>query len=106
MNITNILLGLILIIFCVFAKFVWPSIRTHMTTEQLNILIGIARTGVFAAEQMFGAKMGKDKLAYAIEYVKNLLATKNLTFDENIIRGAIEAQVKELNLEIKPEEKP
>jgi hypothetical protein len=49
--------------------------------------------------------MGKDKLAYAIEYVKNLLATKNLTFDENIIRGAIEAQVKELNLEIKPEEK-
>ena len=103
MNITQILLGLILILFFVAARIVWPFVKTHTTTEQLNILMVVAKTAVFAAEQMLGPKMGQDKLAYALEKVKELLAAKNLTFDEDIIRAAIEAQVKELNIETKPE---
>jgi uncharacterized protein YpuA (DUF1002 family) len=54
---------------------------------------------------MLGPKMGKDKLAYAIERVKELLAPHNVTFNEDVIRAAIEAQVKQLDLETKPEEK-
>lgn len=104
MDITYALVGLILILFFVAGKVVWPYIQAHTTAEQLNVLTIAAQTAVFAAEKMLGPKMGKDKLAYAIERVKELLAPHNVTFNEEVIRAAIEAQVKQLDIETKPEE--
>ena len=99
MNITQIILGLIFILFAIASIFVLPYIKTHMTSEQISILTGIAQTVVYAAEKIFGAKMGKDKLAYALELAKKLLMKKNLTFDEDVVRAAIEAQVQQLSLD-------
>lgn len=99
MNITQILLGAILILGGIFTLIVWPYIKTHVSADQLNMLYGIAQTVVFAAEKIFGAKMGPDKLAYALGLAKRLLEQKGLTFDEDAIRAAIEAQVKQLDLE-------
>lgn len=99
MNITQILLGVIIIIGGLVSVFVIPYIRTHMTSEQITILTGIAQTVVYAAEKIFGAKMGADKLAYALRLAKALLKKKGLTFDEEVIRAAIEAQVQQLSLE-------
>ena len=65
------------------------------------MLAGIAQTVVFAAEKIFGAKMGADKLAYALNLAKKLLEKKGLSFDEEVIRAAIEAQVQQLNLDQK-----
>ena len=45
--------------------------------------------------------MGADKLAYALNLAKKLLEKKGLTFDEDVIRAAIEAQVQQLNLDQK-----
>ena len=101
MNITQILLGLVLVLGGIFAFIIWPYIKAHVSSEQLAILAGIAQTGVFAAEKIFGAKMGADKLAYALNIAKRLLEKKGLTFDEEIIRAAIEAQVQQLNLDQK-----
>ena len=98
MNITQILLGLILILGGIVTLVVWPYIKTHVSAEQLSILAGIAQTVVFAAEKIFGAKMGTDKLRYALDLAKRLLEKKGLTFDEDVIRAAIEAQVQQLNL--------
>jgi hypothetical protein len=42
--------------------------------------------------------MGKDKKAFALDYAKKLLAKFKLTFDEEVVDAAIEAQVKELKL--------
>ena len=99
MNITQILLGLILILGGIVTLVVWPYIKTHVSAKQLSILAGIAQTVVFAAEKIFGAKMGADKLAYALNLAKKLLENKGLTFDEDVIRAAIEAQVQQLNLD-------
>ena len=99
MNITTILLGLILILGGLFTIIIWPYIKTHVSAQQLSMLAGIAQTVVFAAEKIFGAKMGEDKLAYALNLAKKLLAKKGLTFDEDVIRAAIEAQVQELSME-------
>lgn len=101
MDITTILLGVILILFGAVALFVWPYVKTHVSAEQLSILAGIAQTVVFAAEKIFGAKMGEDKLAYALNLAKKLLEKKGLTFDEEVIRAAIEAQVEQLDLDQK-----
>lgn len=101
MNITQILLGAILILGGLVTLIVWPYIKTHVSAEQLSILAGIAQTVVFAAEKIFGAKMGADKLAYALGLAKQLLEKKGLTFDEDVIRAAIEAQVQQLSLDQK-----
>lgn len=101
MNITQILLGIIILIGGAISLFVVPYLKTHMTSEQIGILTGIAQTVVYAAEKIFGAKMGTDKLAYALGLAKALLAKKNLSFDEDVIRAAIEAQVQQLNLDTK-----
>ena len=106
MNITQILLGIILILGGLVTLIVWPYIKTHVSAEQLSILAGIAQTVVFAAEKIFGAKMGTDKLAYALNLAKSLLGKKGLTFDEEVIRAAIEAQVQQLNLDQKAVEGP
>ena len=102
MNITQILLGIIILIGGIVSVFVIPYLKAHLTAEQIGILTGIAQTVVYAAEKIFGAKMGADKLAYALNLAKNLLAAKGLEFDEDVIRAAIEAQVQKLNLEEKP----
>ena len=99
MNITTIIVGVILILFGVISTFAIPYIKTHMTAEQITILTGIAQTVVYAAEKIFGAKMGKDKLAYALEQAKKLLESKGLTFDESTVRAAIEAQVEQLGFD-------
>ncbi len=101
MDITQILLGLIFILGGIAILVVWPYIKAHVSAEQLNLLAGIAQTVVFAAEKIFGAKMGTDKLAYALNLAKRLLEAKGLTFDEDVIRAAIEAQVEKLNLDQK-----
>ena len=106
MNITQILLGLILILGGVVTLVVWPYIKAHVSSEQLSMLAGIAQTVVFAAEKIFGAKMGPDKLAYALGLAKKLLEKKGLSFDEEVIRAAIEAQVEQLNLDQKAVEGP
>ena len=99
MNITQILLGAILILGFVATVIVWPYIKSHVSAQQLSMLMGIAQTVVYAAEKIFGAKMGDDKLAYALKLAKQLLEKKGLTFDEDEIRAAIEAQVEQLDLE-------
>ena len=101
MNITQILLGIILILGGVFTLIVWPYIKSHVSAEQLSMLAGIAQTVVFAAEKIFGAKMGPDKLAYALNLAKKLLEKKGLDFDEEVVRAAIEAQVQQLELDQK-----
>lgn len=106
MNITQVLLGLIFILGFVAVTIVWPYIRTHVSAEQLAILSGIAQTVVFAAEKIFGAKMGEDKLAYALKLARELLEKKGLFFDEDVIRAAIEAQVKQLDIEQQVVEAP
>ena len=101
MDITQILLGAILVLGGLFILIVWPYIKSHVSAEQLSMLAGIAQTVVYAAEKIFGAKMGADKLAYALNLAKKLLEKKGLTFDEDVIRAAIEAQVQQLNLDQK-----
>lgn len=101
MNITQILLGVIILIGGLVSLFVVPYLRAHVSTEQLSMLAGIAQTVVFAAEKIFGAKMGEDKLAYALNLANKLLEKKGLKFDADVIRAAIEAQVQQLNLDQK-----
>lgn len=96
-DITYIILGLILIIGGLLTGFGLPLLKSKLSVEQLATLKQIVNIAVYAAEQLFGAKMGADKKKFALEYAKKLLAKFKLTFDEEAVDAAIEAQVKEMN---------
>lgn len=97
-DVTTIILGLILVCAGLVTAFGIPFIKSKLNAEQLATLKSIVNIAVFAAEQILGPKMGTDKKAYALDYAKKLLAKLGLTFDEEAIDAAIEAQVKELKL--------
>ena len=97
-DVTPILVGLILIIFGVIARFGIPFINSKLSTEQLNTLQQVVRIAVYAADQLFGAKMGTDKKAFALDYAEKLLAKLHLSFEKEAVSAAIEAQVKELKI--------
>lgn len=97
-DVTYIIVGLIILIGGLLSAFGIPFLRQKLNAEQLATLTQVANIAVYAAEQLFGAKMGKDKKAFALDYAKKLLAKFKLTFDEEVVDAAIEAQVKELKL--------
>jgi len=65
-----------------------PWIKKKVDAENMNMLSAATRTVVFAAEQIYGAGRGSEKL----EYVISQLEKKGFTVDVD----AIEAAVKEL----------
>ena len=97
-DVTYIIVGIILVAGGLIGGFGYPMLKSKLSVEQLNALGTIANIAVYAAEQTFGAKMGKDKKAFALDYAKQLLSKFKLTFDEDVVGGAIEAQVKELKI--------
>lgn len=97
-DVTWIVVGVIFVIGGLLAAFGLPFLRSKLSVDQLEMLSKAAQIAVFAAEQILGPKMGKDKKAFAIDYVKNLLSKWNLTFDDAAVDAAIEAQVKELKI--------
>lgn len=100
-DITWVLLGIIVLLFGGYAAVVRPWLLSKMSSDQLAQLTYIAKVAVQAAEQIVTIVTGKDKKTFAMEQVKALLAKLHLTFDDEAISSAIEAQVYEMNKEKK-----
>ena len=66
-----------------------PWIISKTTKQQQENLSALAKTAVYAAEQLYGANHGDEKL----EYVKNILLKAGYNVNMDILRAAIEAAV-------------
>ena len=70
-----------------------PWIKAKTTNEQ-QIMIGAAvKTLVFAAEQIYGAGKGEEKLAYVITQMEK----QGYTADRNIIEAAVRENIMTLH---------
>lgn len=65
--------------------YVLPWIAANTTEKQRNILHGLYKTAVFAAEQIYGIGYGQDKL----EYAKNYIRDKGYTVDCDLIEATV-----------------
>lgn len=65
--------------------YVLPWIAANTTEKQRNILYGLYKTAVFAAEQIYGSGYGQDKL----EYAKNYIRDKGYTVDYDLIEATV-----------------
>ncbi len=71
-----------------------PYIKSKTTAEQQAKIQAAINTAVYAAEQLFGAGRGDEKLDWAL---KNL-ESQGIKIDSAAVRAGIEAAVKALNL--------
>lgn len=94
-DLTDIIQAVIALIVALITYKVIPWIKAKTTESQQAILMATVRTLVYAAEQLYGAGKGDEKL----QYVKRKLEEKG--FDVDI--DAIEAAVKEITIGITKE---
>lgn len=85
---TEIIIFLLTALGGVITAYVIPWIKAKTTLQQRQFLDIVLRTGVQAAEQLYGSKQGQEKKAFVIQYLKD----RHVTFNEH----QIEAKVKEL----------
>jgi hypothetical protein len=71
-----------------------PWVEANTTEKQQAALKSAARIGVYAAEQLFGALNGDQKLVFVRGYLRN----KGYDVDTQEVKNTIEAMVQELTL--------
>lgn len=89
-DLTQIFLAIITLLGALITNKLVPWLKANKTEKDLRILRAATATAVYAAEQLYGAGKGKEKL----QYVKAQLAKKGFTVDID----QIEAAVQELTL--------
>lgn len=92
-DLTPIFQAIITLIGAVIMYRIVPWIKTVTTERQQELIKSVARTAVFAAEQMYKNCGGEQKYAAAISYAQDKLRSAGLHID----RETIEAAVKEMN---------
>lgn len=73
--------------------FVIPWIRSKTTTEQRGLMLSVATSLVFAAEQLLGSGAGEKKLAYVIEGLEE----RGYTVDVDEIEAIVKEYTEELH---------
>ena len=84
-DLTPVINAVIVLLAAVITAFVIPWIKAKATIQQQEALLGVYRTLVFAAEQLFGSGHGEDKLTY----VENQLKKKGYTVDRDMIEATV-----------------
>ena len=100
-DLTQIILAVIALLGSIMTALVIPWMRGKMSAQKYEVMVALIKTGVFAAEKLYGTKEGQKKK----EYVLNLLKENGYILDidnvEESINAVIEAMVKELDIESK-----
>lgn len=98
-DLTQIIMAVLTLLFGLLMRYVIPSIKGKLNTEQMELLRIAVKTAVYAAEKLYGSKQGQEKLNYVIDllYQQGYIVDKNQVEDKT--RALIEAMVKELEIE-------
>lgn len=84
-DLTPIIQAIIALLAAIITTKVIPWLKAKTTNEQQNLLHATVTTLVFAAEQLYGAGKGEEKLDYVVQQ----LEAKGFTADRNEIEAVI-----------------
>ena len=98
-DLTQIILAVITLIFGLLMRYVIPSIKQKTTADQLELIRAAVKTAVYAVEQLYKSKPGQEKKQLVLDY----LLEQGFDLDDATIEKQanylIEQFVKELNIE-------
>lgn len=92
-DLTPIIQAIIALLAAIITYKLIPWIKTKTTNEQQALLAATVRTLVFAAEQLYGAGNGEDKL----EYVERELEKRGFAVDREVIEATIKENLEALH---------
>lgn len=84
-DLTDIITAVLALLASLITAYVVPWIKANATIKQQEMLGGVYRTLVYAAEQIYGAGRGEEKL----EYVAQQLKAKGYTVDVDMIEATV-----------------
>lgn len=85
-DLTTLANALIALLAAVITAFVIPWIRAKTTVQQRELLQSVVKSLVYAAEQIFGAGRGEDKLQYVVDRLKAQGYTVDLALIEATVK--------------------
>ena len=91
-DITTILVALIGLAGTLASVMLVPWLKARTTAEQWSTIILWAKAAVKAAEVLYGAGQGQDKLNYALDWVSDLCAGAGFAVDKTKLRTVIEQE--------------
>lgn len=94
-NFTNLLVAVLDILGVVLSAYFIPWLKSKTSQAQQEKISALVKTGVYAAEQLFGSGEGKQKFDYACDYLK----LNGIDVTDDRIKSLIESMVKQLTLE-------
>jgi len=97
-DINTIVGAVITALFGLVARYLIPWLKEKLGEQRLADLVYWIGVLVRAAEQMFKDKTGSDKL----DWVKGQITALGYELDEGALRALIEAQVRDMKLEVAP----
>ena len=100
-DITNVILAIIGVIFAVMIYVVFPLIKSKLTNSQWETIKNYALAGVQAAEILIGAGNGIKKFEKAKQYIEKQCTAHGIKIDTDTIQIAIENAWKDLGLDHK-----
>lgn len=95
-DLTQIILAILALISALITRYVIPWIKGKVDERQYEAFCALIRTGVFAAEQLANTGKIQDKK----QYVLQLLKENGYKVDDEVVNAMIEAQVKQLKIEL------
>ena len=102
-DLTQIILAVITLIFGVLMRYVIPAAKEKLNADQLEALRIAVKVGVYAAEQLYNSDQGQAKKQYVLDYLRKAGYLIDDTEIEGktseMVNALIEAMVKELHLE-------
>ena len=98
-NLTPILQALIGLLAALITYKLVPWLRERTTREQAERYAAAVKVAVFAAEQIFGAGHGAEKMNYAISYLRD----RGFDVDSREIEGAVGEFINSLNWDFEDE---
>ena len=99
-DLTPILEALLGLLAAIITAKVIPWIKAKTTNEQQIKIEAAVRTAVFAAEQIYGAGRGSEKLSYAVNYMRN----HGYEVDLDQIEAAVQTYFRHIDILIPAEE--
>ncbi len=93
-NLTPLFQALITLVAALITVYLIPWIRAHTNTEQRTYLQAAVHVAVYAAEKLYGAGKGAEKLAY----VEQQLKEQGFELDTATLTAQVNAAIQEMDL--------
>lgn len=98
-NLTQIILAVITLIFGLLTRYVIPNIKARTTADQMDMIRVAVQTVVYGVEQLYKSKPGQEKKQMVIEELYKQGYIVDINNVEDTMNYLIESIVKQLNLD-------